>query len=402
MFIVGGAALSMMLSYNVYAQSEPSTDQLKNIERNIITEKTAAEAARARSEVIGRDIGSLQNEMVSAAKAVQQHERQVEAITVRMAELEKLRDTKTEELRASRKKFARVLSAMQRIAQYPPEALIAQPTAPADTVRTAILLRAAVSEIDKQAVVLREEVEFLAKARTEIASRAESLRETSELLDRERRRLGALMSRKKVLKRRADKQAYASDQRVAALAQKAKSLQELLKGLGAEKKRRAEDSTKAQPSAPASGANKLASVTPKQLRKIGKARGKLNLPATGRIVGRYGEKTDGGLSRKGVTIATPNSAQIVATFDGTVAYAGKFRGYGLLLIIEHSEGYHSLLAGMSRIDVQQGQQVIAGEPVGVIDEASNSEPVLYVELRRNGQPINPVPWLAARKNEVNG
>jgi septal ring factor EnvC (AmiA/AmiB activator) len=84
-----------------------------------------------------------------------------------------------------------------------------------------------------------------------------------------------------------------------------------------------------------------------------------------------------------------------------VAYAGKFRGYGLLLIIEHSEGYHSLLAGMSRIDVEQGQQVIAGEPVGVIDEG-NGEPVLYLELRRNGQPINPVPWLAARKNEVNG
>ena len=101
------------------------------------------------------------------------------------------------------------------------------------------------------------------------------------------------------------------------------------------------------------------SVTPRQLRKIGKARGKLNLPATGRIVGRYGEKTAGGLSRKGVTIKTPNRAQIVATFDGTVANAGKFRGYGLLLIIEHSEGYHSLLAGMSRIDVEQGQQVIA-------------------------------------------
>ena len=394
--------MAMMLSCNVHAQSQPSTDQLKNIERNIITEKSAAVAARARSETIARDIGSLQNEMVSAAKAVHQHERQVEIITARMSELEKLRDTKTLELRGSRKKFARVLSAMQRIAQFPPEALIAQPTPPADTVRTAILLRAAVGEIDKQAVALRSEVEFLVKARTEISERAESLRETTELLDRERRRLGALMSRKKVLKRRADKQAYASEQRVAALAQKAKSLQELLKGLDVEKKRRAQDNNKDKASAPAVTAKKPASVTPKQLRKIGKARGKLNLPAIGRLVGRYGEKTDGGLSRKGVTIATSNSAQIVATFDGTVAYAGKFRGYGLLLIIEHSEGYHSLLAGMSRIDVEQGQQVIAGEPVGVIDEDSNVEPILYVELRRNGQPINPVPWLAARKNEVNG
>lgn len=392
----------MFLSHPALAQSQPTAEQLKDIQTTIDKEKDAAQAARVRSETIARDIGSLQNEMVSAAKAVQQHESQVEIITARMVELAKLRDTKTEELRVSRKKFARVLSAMQRIAQYPPEALIAQPTSPADTVRTAILLRAAVSEIDKQAGVLRQEVEFLAKARTEIAARAESLRETTELLERERRRLGALMSRKKVLKRRADKQAYASEQRIAALGQKAESLQELLKGLSAEKKRRAENKTDKQASAPAASVKKSVSVTPRQLRKIGKARGKLNLPATGRIVGRYGEKTDGGLSRKGVTIKTPNRAQIVATFDGTVAYAGKFRGYGLLLIIEHSEGYHSLLAGMSRIDVEQGQQVIAGEPVGVIDESNNSEPVLYVELRRNGQPINPVPWLAARKNEVNG
>ncbi len=258
------------------------------------------------------------------------------------------------------------------------------------------MLRTAVGEIDKQAGALREEVEFLVKARAEIAARARSLRETTDLLDRERRRLGALMSRKKFLKRRADKQAYASEKRVAALGQQAKSLQELLAGLNAEKKRRAETAPKEQASIPPGSAKKPASVTPRQLRQIGKARGRLNLPATGRIVGRYGEKTDGGLSRKGVTIATPNRAQIVATFDGTVAYAGKFRGYGLLLIIEHTEGYHSLLAGMSRIDVEQGQQVIAGEPVGVIDEG-NGEPVLYVELRRNGQPINPVPWLAARK-----
>lgn len=390
-----------VLSFNVFAQTPPSADELKNIQRNIITEKSAAEAARARSETMARDIGSLQSELVSAARAVQQHEHQVEIITARMTALEELRDTKEAELRDSRKKFARVLSAMQRIAQFPPEALVAQPTAPADTVRTAILLRAAVGEIDKQAVALREEVEFLAKARAEIASRAESLRATTELLDRERRRLGALMSRKKVLKRRADKQAYAAEQRALALAKKAKSLKELLAGLEANKKLQA-----ATPPASVSGdgqaSQQVASITPRQLRKIGAARGKLNLPAIGRVVGRYGEKTEGGLARKGVTIATRNTAQIVATFDGIVAYAGKFRGYGLLLIIEHSEGYHSLLAGMSRIDVTQGQQLIAGEPVGVIDKGSDSEPVLYVELRRNGQPINPIPWLAARKNEVNG
>jgi len=372
-----------------------ATQDLKQIEQQIGQEKSAAEQARARAEIMARDIANLQNEMVTAARAVQRHETQVAALKTRLQALERLLERKTVDLRDGRAKFGRVLAAMQRIAQFPPEALIAQPVKPADTVRTAILLRTAVSEIDRQATEIRDELDFLVKARTEIASRKQTLEETSELLDRERRRLGALMSRKKVLKRRADKQAVAAERRIAELAGKAKTLRELLKGIARERER----AKKARPPEQKKD-NAHAAVPP--LRPISKARGSLSLPVSGKITGRYGEKTDGGLSRKGLTIATPPGAQVTATYDGTVVYAGKFRGYGLLLIIEHGEGYHSLLAGMTRIDVEQGQKILAGEPVGVMEQSESGQPVLYVELRRDGQPINPQPWLAARKNEVNG
>ena len=91
---------------------------------------------------------------------------------------------------------------------------------------------------------------------------------------------------------------------------------------------------------------------------------------------------------------------MIAPFDGVVAFSGPFRGYGQLLILEHSEGYHTLLAGMTRLDSDVGQRVLAGEPVGVM--SPDGDPSLYVELRRNGQPINPLPWLAARTNENRG
>ena len=378
------------------SQSAAPKETLKQIEDRIGAEKAAAEAARARAEIMGRDIVSLQNELVSAASAVQRHETQVSALQARLQALERLRENKTHDLREGRVKFARVLAAMQRIAQYPPEALIAQPAKPADMVRTAILLRSAVGEIDRQATTLREELIFLAKARDEIAAREVALRETTELLDRERRRLGALMSRKKVLKRRADDQAEEADQRIAELAGKAKTLRDLLEGIEQERSR-----VRKAPAQPDRKAAQASRVVP-SLRPFSKAKGTLNLPATGKIDGRYGEKTDAGLSRKGMTIATPSGAQVTATYDGTVVYAGKFRGYGLLLIIEHGEGYHSLLAGMTRIDVEQGRTVLAGEPVGVMEQSESGQPVLYVELRRDGQPINPLPWLVARKDEVNG
>lgn len=370
---------------------------LNQIEKQINAEKSAAEQARARAEIMAREIDSLQDDLVSAADAVQRHEAQVQALQSRLKALERLREHKTHDLREGREKFGRVLAAMQRIAQFPPEALIAQPMQPADTVRTAILLRAAVGQIDRQATIIRDELEFLGKARTEIAERERALGESTELLDRERRRLGALMSRKKVLKRRADKDAVEAEQRMAALADQAQTLRELLQGIARERAR----SETAAPKEGAQAAPKSASVH-RALRPFSKARGALNMPVVGRISGHYGEKTESGLSRKGLTIATPPEAQVTATYDGSVVYAGKFRGYGLLLIIEHGEGYHSLLAGMTRIDVEQGQQVLAGEPVGVMEKSGSGQPILYVELRRDGQPINPMPWLAARKGEVNG
>jgi septal ring factor EnvC (AmiA/AmiB activator) len=120
------------------------------------------------------------------------------------------------------------------------------------------------------------------------------------------------------------------------------------------------------------------------------------------LVGRYGQTTDAGLTRKGISIETRIDAQVVTPYDGLVVFAGQFRGYGQILILEHGEGYHTLLAGLTRIDAVPGQWLAAGEPVGVMESADRGTPVLYMELRRNGQPINPLPWLASQKDKVSG
>lgn len=129
----------------------------------------------------------------------------------------------------------------------------------------------------------------------------------------------------------------------------------------------------------------------------------LTMPARGEVIARYGQAngSDGG-SSKGITIATRTSAQIVAPFDGRIVYAGPFRGYGQILIIEHGGRYHTLLAGLERIDAIVGQWVLAGEPLGVMGGTSGSKPELYLELRRTGAPINPLPWLATTNDKVQG
>ena len=73
------------------------------------------------------------------------------------------------------------------------------------------------------------------------------------------------------------------------------------------------------------------------------------------------------------------------------------------MIIEYHAKYHLLLAGLARIDTQVGERVLAGEPVGVMQSSMEDQGIsLYMELRRNGQPINPLPWLAAGRTRVNG
>jgi murein hydrolase activator len=211
----------------------------------------------------------------------------------------------------------------------------------------------------------------------------------------------------------ADRQVEAA--RLDKLSREAEDLRTLFDNLAAERaehdkaQERAKEQAKAaptpKPNAPAKLEPKsavVASAAPFAIRKMTEGRGEMLMPAVGRISGQYGEHLQTGITRKGLDIETRAGAQVIAPFDGKVVFAGPFRAYGLLLIIEHSEGYHTLLAGMSRIDAEIGQWLLSGEPVGIMGQASDSPPSLYVELRRNGQPINPLPWLAARKGKANG
>ena len=125
-----------------------------------------------------------------------------------------------------------------------------------------------------------------------------------------------------------------------------------------------------------------------------KSKGNLPLPVRGRVIQRYGDTTMGGGTAKGITMQTRQAAQVVSTFDGTVLFAGPFKDYGNLIIIEHDAGYHTLLSGLTRIDCAVGQSVLTGEPVGIMSAQKPEK--LYIEFRQNGQPINPSEWFVSK------
>ena len=403
-------ALSALLALpaGVADAKKPAADgpsqRLKELEKALDEGRQKSQALTEKAKEIDGQLARIRRDMVAAAAIIHEQERRVLAAEGELAQLNAQEHGKLVRLQARRGQLAGVLVALQRVARYPPEALMTQPIPPADTVRSAILLRATVPAIEERAIRLRAELDDLNQARNAVAAKKAQLAQITAGLEIERRRLGALYGEQTALKHRTLAQVRAETRRMRALADEAKDLKDLLERVRTSRARLDERQQGRKPAAAKPGIAKVpARPTIEGLPAgltglpITSQQGKLPAPAVGRLIGRYGDVTSTGLTQKGLTFETQPGAQVVAPYEGNVVYAGRFRGYGELLIIEHGEGYHSLLAGLARIDSTIGQWVVAGEPVGVMDSSDNRKPVLYVELRRDGQPINPLPWLAAQR-----
>ena len=128
----------------------------------------------------------------------------------------------------------------------------------------------------------------------------------------------------------------------------------------------------------------------------------LRMPIEGKVVSHFNQATEFGFLTKGIIIRTNFGEKVRAPSEGRVVFSGPFHEYGMLLIIDHGAGYHTVLAGLDHIYKTLDQYVLLGEPVGIMNSLNEKQPELYMELRRRGHPINPLPWLATNNNKVSG
>lgn len=401
-FHIMAASLAAIVALSVGSLSAQTGQQgtdalLDDVERAVAEERDERDLLDARASALTRELRQISEQLVATAAEVRRHEASIARLEFRVASLERLEAEKSRGLLRQRADFAEILGALERLARFPPEAMIAQPSHPADTVRTAILLRALVPAIERRAAHVRREIESLAQAREEAGQRRQVLLAARQMLADETATLNGLMAEKKRLKSLTDAQRKAADERLAMLQGEAQSLRDLMIRLDAERERQAVEAGENQQQPGSVTARAVPDDNPITARQ-----GQLPMPAVGVLVGRYGEINDNGVALRGIRIATRHDAQVIAPHGGITVYAGRFRGYGQLLIIEHGEGYHTLLAGMARIDSEMGQRVLSGEPVGVMGRATVGQPVLYVELRRGGRPVNPRRWIAAKESVPQG
>jgi septal ring factor EnvC (AmiA/AmiB activator) len=369
------------------------------------------EAALKREiEQIGADRGKLNKDLIDTAARLRGVEVKIEATQARLEPLDANERNIRKSLDERRAVIGEVLAALQRIGHRPPPALITRPEDALQAVRTAMVLGAVLPEMRHQVEALARDLNELVKVRKKITNERNRLKAEIASLGEERARMQALIAERQKQQAEREKALGVERARASDLAKKADNLKDLIanleKGLDPETRAAREVAIRSTTRPVLAALHDPGRLAPAVA--FASLRGQIPIPVNGVKLKDFGAPDGIGGVEKGVSIATRAGAQVTSPADGWVVYAGPFRSYGQLLILDAGGGYHILLAGMERISVDLGQFVLTGEPVAVMGNGSriaailatgSSQPVLYIEFRKGGTPVNPGPWWAAGEVE---
>jgi murein hydrolase activator len=400
----------------------PAADAIRQreqeLEATIAQQRGAAELQqklKAEVAAIGEDRSKLNAQLIDIAAQVRTIESRIDDAEARLRPLDSRERQIKDSLDSRRAEVVEVLAALQRAGRRAPPALLVRPEDALQSLRTAMLLGSVVPELRARAVKLTEDLSELVTLRKAIATERDHLATDRDRLRQDQPRLAALVDERQRKQSAVEKDMEAEGVRAVALSKQADSLQGLIAKMEQDLKSAAKAAAAAsQQGAPATvnGQPNLGGLKDPARRSPAiafvSAKGLLALPANGVKIRDFGGSDGAGGVEKGISLATRAGAQVTTPCDGWVVYAGPFRSYGQLLILNAGGGYHVLIAGMERISVNIGQFVLTGEPVATMGTTSRvasilatnaSQPVLYIEFRKDGTPIDPGPWWAANEGE---
>lgn len=392
-------------------------ESLKRIEEALAASSSTRAQFEAEIAAIGGDRAKLNAALLDATRQAQATEDRMSRLEERLRNLGASEAAIRRSLDARRGVIAEILAALQRMGRRPPPAVLVQPEDVLAVIRTSMLLGAVVPELRGEAETLASDLAELVRLRGLIAADKEGLRTDLAGWAKEQQRLNALMTARRARLAEVESGLAAERLRAAELGVQAKNLKDLVDRMQGEvtaRRRAAEEARNAelrearltQERFAAAGFRDPARLAPKV--RFAEARGDLPRPVSGRLLRAFNQPDGNGGMTRGISLSTRPKAVVASPADGWVSFAGPFRSYGRLLIINAGDGYYLLLAGMDQINVEVGQFVLAGEPVASMGEGAPSpaagdgdrgDPVLYVEFKKDGGSIDPEPWWARGPSE---
>lgn len=320
----------------------------------------------------------LQVKLSKMAAQCQGHQEKIEAEEKKLQNLEEERFKKTEALKKSQRQIDKYIAILQKLKAAQSTAIFNPKMSPQKLVQSLMVLNRFLSNMSSTAKYLQSEVKHMAKLEQDIVKNKETLLKQLKDYDDQYQKIQAALKKRKAAIQQEVKRRASIEKRVNRLASQSMSLHDLVRKLEREEKQ-----------APKKTRQGKQALKVKPMDNHGKYKSK---PVPGPLVSRFGQphkKMDS--EGSGIVYRNRQRSHVSSPVYGQVVYAGDFRGYKQILILAHDKEYHTLLTGLENVDVSVGQTVLPGEPVGVM--GSDSPEYLYLELRKNGRPINPEGWL---------
>jgi septal ring factor EnvC (AmiA/AmiB activator) len=389
---------------------EQALELYKQHERHLRRIEGERDEVRRDVATLEEDRARLSAQLLEAAEKVTQSESRLNELEQQLEKLRGEEATVRVRLTEQHGEIGKLLAIMQRLGREPPPALVTQRDDALKMVRSGMLLNSFFPKLKSEADTLSAELSRLVGILTDLELRSRQLAEEKERWDslsqETRDLIAARQQRLSSEQQRLSMLDQAAQRHVGTITDLGELLRALNKddgsiaGLGAyERELRDSQTVELRPQA-----TQAAFVQPGRLKPaipFGQAKGLVLFPAVGSIKRSYGESDEFGIASRGISMETRSGALVKAPADGWVVFAGRFRTYRQLLIINAGQGYHILLAGMNEIHVRRGEFVLAGEPVAVMgreadaEETSGTGQTLYIEFRKDDRPVNPQPWWAA-------
>ena len=394
--VLAGILVAAFAGYAVFAQQDAGYTDPADTRRALAEAQQQGAAARARAEQLeaaasaaGAAAERSAAEAAAAAARIQQAEADVAAQTATMALIDHQREALRIRLAERQQPLLRLTAALQRLARRPLLFTLLRPGSVRDAMHMRALLATMLPEVTRRTADLRGELDRGRVLRENAAATIERLRTEQANLGQRRAALAALETQQRLAARQSAGVADRESERALALAEQVSDLGALADNLGRAGALRDElarlPGPIMRPNQPAEASGLPLDTAPPAIA----ARPALAvlLPVQGRLVAGFGADLPGQPRSRGVAIAAQAGAQVISPGAGRVAFAGAYRGFGQIVIVDHGGGWTSLVTGLAQLDVGVGNELVAGSPLG---SAGPGRPVVTLELRHDGQPVNPL------------
>lgn len=377
--------LLLIISAEEGVAATPTSADLQHIEAQLQAEQQTQRETKQKAAEISTEIKSLQQQIIRAAKTVQAKEEQLFDLEKSLQGLQIKQKALEERLALTDTQTVQIVTGLQTLALRPPEILLLKPLSPIEILRSHMMMNHALPVIGSINTSVKKDLEDLTQTKNRIQKQIVQIKTLTTQLSERTQQMNVLLQQKSLLQAQYDATYIQAKKRAEQLAAQANDLKDLLKKLEQERQQKLQEQKKRE--------IQLAQKTSNEKSAFEKSYGSLLYPVRGYVVQNFGDTTVSGSHIKGMTLTTREKAQVITPFDGTVLFAGPFKNYGQMLIIDNGGNYLTLLAGLGKINASIGQELLAGEPIGTM---GTGNPRLYIEIRKDGQPVNPKPWFIPR------